>query len=146
MVCRGSSFYLEHAITKAQTVQICAKLTRSFPNELWAPQARYDGFLASSDTQFMRLTDNHKERWRWPHVSSTALETWTADDAIAIPAGARYNMKFFGMSCAKINAVKRVLIRHGFIFHRGKVSGSREIRLLLRHRADVVQCPYGEPI
>ncbi len=138
-------FYLERAITKAQAVQICAELTRSFPSERWAPEARFDGFLAASDnTQFMRLGDNNRGGWRWPHVTSTSLETWAADDSIAVPAGARYHMTFFGMSRAKLYAVKRVLIRHGFIFHRGTISASREVRLGLRHRAEVAQCPYGE--
>ena len=144
---RSSSvfFYLDCAITKAQTVQICAELTRSFPNERWFPRARVDGFLATSDTQFMHLGDNNRGGWRWPHVSSTALETWAVDDTIAIPAGARYHMTFVGMSHAKLYAVKRVLNRHGFVFYRGAISASREVQLRLRHRADVARCPSCEP-
>ena len=141
MLSTSAEFYLERAITKAQTVQICAELTRSFPTERWAPEARFDGFLAASDTQFMRLGNNNRGGWRWPHVSSTSLETWAAHDTmIAVPAGARYHMTFFGMSRAKLNAVKHVLTSHGFIFYRGTISASRLVRLGLRHRAEVAQC------
>jgi hypothetical protein len=118
---------------------------RSFPNERWAPDAVYDGFLAASDTtQYMRLVDRNRGGWRWPHVSGTSLQTWAADDTIAVPTGARYQMEFFGMSRVKFNTVKRVLIHHGFIFHRGKISALREICLLSRHHAEAVQCPYSE--
>ena len=117
MHSRSVPFYLERAITKAQVVQICTELMRSFPKERWAPDAVFDGFLAASDTQYMRLVDSNRGGWRWPHVSSASLGTWAADNTIAVPAGARYHMEFYGMSRARLNTVKRVLIRRGFIFH-----------------------------
>ena len=40
-------FYLEHDVTKVQTVHLCAKLTRAFPGDVLAPLARCYGFLAA---------------------------------------------------------------------------------------------------
>ena len=36
-------FYLEHDVTKVQTVHLCAKLTRAFPGDVLAPLARCCG-------------------------------------------------------------------------------------------------------
>jgi len=137
MTC--SFFYLESAITKAKIVQICDELTRAFPNDAWAPQARYDGFIAASDTQYMLLASNNRSSWRWPHVSSNPLEAWAGDGAMAIPSGCRYQMTFFGLSATKLRAIKRLLRSHGFVFHRGKISAWREIRLMRRHQDEVPQ-------
>jgi hypothetical protein len=137
----SSAFYLEHAVTKAQIVQICAELMLAFPNDTWAPQARCDGFLAASDAQYMRLGDNHNPRWRWPHVSSNSLEEWGADETMAVPPGIRYHMTFTGLSTTKFRVVKNVLTRYGFTFHRGMLrSASRELRLLRSYREAVSQC------
>jgi hypothetical protein len=141
-------FYLEHAVTKAQIVQICEELTRAFPADAWAPQARVDGFLAVSNTQYMRLVSNNNgSPWRWPYVSSNTLEAWAADEAIAVPSGSCYHMKFFGLSATKVRAIKRVLNQYGFVFHRGRNIGAwREIRLRWRHREEALRCSYAEPL
>ena len=133
-------FYLERDVTKAQTVRLCAELTRAFPRDAWAPLARYDGFLAAHDgVAQLRIGNNNGPGWRWPEVPDNALEAWASDTATAIPVGCRYHMRIDGVGAAKRSAIKRVLGRHGFMFHRGRISAAREIRLLQRPRRRIAR-------
>ena len=129
-------FYLEHAISKKNIVQICKDLTHALPDNAWVPQARVDGFVGTSDTCSLRIGCNNGAGWKWPQVSSQSTELWAADETIAISSGCHYHMKFHGLSIKQRRTVKNILKQHGFSFHKGKLSAWREMRLGLRHRIE----------